>query len=72
MNSSSNQQTGCPNGEQEILFELFSRISTGDERLILQEAMKKVRMRCGRFSETEAILHMMEALIVESTERRGW
>jgi len=38
----------------------------------LQDIMKTLRARCGEFTQTEAILHMMDALIIESRERRGW
>jgi glycosyltransferase involved in cell wall biosynthesis len=38
----------------------------------LRDMMKHLRVRYGKFSKTEAILHMMEALIIETTERRGW
>lgn len=41
-------------------------------KLTLKDVMKQLRTKIGKFSETEAILHMMEALIIESTERRGW
>jgi predicted RNA-binding protein len=58
------------NGEQ-ILREIINETKEG-EKLNLRDIMKLLRARCGGFSETEAILHMMEALIVESTERRGW
>jgi hypothetical protein len=38
----------------------------------LQGVMRILRMRCGGFTQTEAILHMMDALMIESSERRGW
>jgi hypothetical protein len=40
--------------------------------LTLRDMMKHLRVQYGGFSKTEAILHMMEALIIETTERRGW
>ncbi|MBN1850771.1 MAG: glycosyltransferase family 4 protein [Deltaproteobacteria bacterium] len=45
---------------------------TGQGPITLRDMMKKLRDHCGEFSRTEAILHMMEALVIESTERRGW
>lgn len=58
------------NGEQ-ILREIINE-TKGNEKLNLRDVMKLLRVRRGEFSEAEAILHMMDALIVESTERRGW
>lgn len=57
--------------EEQILWEIVSE-QKGEQKLNLKHIMKLLRARCGRFSEVEAILHMMEALIVEATERRGW
>jgi len=57
--------------EEKILLEILNE-SSSDKKLNLREIMKQLRSRTGSFSETEAILHMMEALIVESTERKGW
>ena len=57
--------------EEKILKEILEE-NQGKRNLTLKDIMKQLRIKCGRFSETEAILHMMEALIVESTERRGW
>jgi hypothetical protein len=42
------------------------------ENLNLRDIMKELRAKCGGFSEAEAILHMMEALVIEATKRRGW
>ena len=56
---------------EKILLEILNE-SSSDEKLSLREIMKQLRSRTGSFTETEAILHMMEALIIESTERRGW
>lgn len=60
-----------PSNEEQVLIEILSE-KMDEGKLELREVMKQLRVRSGRFSETEAILHMMEALIVESTERRGW
>jgi len=38
----------------------------------LQYVIKGLRRQCGKFSETEALLHMMDALIAETAERKGW
>ncbi|MBW2319346.1 MAG: hypothetical protein JRF31_00515 [Deltaproteobacteria bacterium] len=57
--------------EEEILLKIFQD-SEGKRKLTLRDVMKQLRAKSGKFSETEAILHMMEALIVESTKRRGW
>ena len=57
--------------EEQIFLEILED-NNGKGKLTLREVMKQLRIRSGMFSETEAILHMMEALIVESTERRGW
>ena len=74
MSCSTKAVTGCLDKEEAIMRELLNQASSGpgDERLILQQAMRKLRLRNGQFSEAEAILHMMDALIVESEERRGW
>jgi len=72
MNLPNEQQKHRKTGEEEILIEALTETSPGNTRATLQEAMKKVRRRFGRFSETEAILHMMDSLIVESREKRGW
>ena len=56
---------------EKILLEILNE-SSSDEKLSLREILKRLRSRAGSFTETEAILHMMEALIIESTERRGW
>lgn len=57
--------------EEKILLEILNE-DHGEGKLTLKEIMKQLRIKSGKFSDTEAILHMMEALIVESTERRGW
>ena len=44
----------------------------GQDKIDLQDIMKALRIRCGKFTQTEAILHMMDALVIESRERRGW
>jgi hypothetical protein len=56
---------------EKILLEILNENSS-NEKLSLREVMKQLRSRTESFSETEAILHLMEALIFESTERRGW
>jgi hypothetical protein len=54
-----------------ILYEILKK-NTRKETIDLRHVMKELRVKYGKFSETEAILHMMEALVVESNERRGW
>jgi len=57
--------------EEKMLLEILNDNSSGG-KLTLKEIMKQLRIKSGKFSDTEAILHMMDALVVESTERRGW
>ena len=57
--------------EEKKLIEVLNE-NEDNENLTLREIMKQLRHKCGGFSDTEAILHMMEALVIESTERRGW
>ena len=56
---------------EEVLRDIL-RHREDQDNLDLQDIMKTLRARCGRFTESEAILHMMDALIIESRERRGW
>jgi hypothetical protein len=57
--------------EEQVLREILAK-AEDLEHLDLQTVMKALRARCGRFTATEALLHMMEALIFEATRRRGW
>ena len=57
--------------EEQVLREILAK-AEDLEHLDLQTVMQALRARCGRFTETEALLHMMEALIFEATKRRGW
>lgn len=57
--------------EEQTLFDIFNNPAQ-ENALTLRDIIKQLRIQCGGFSKTEAILHMMEALIIESTERRGW
>ena len=57
---------------EEIILKEILEENKGGVTMTLRDIMKQLRTRCGKFSETEAILHMMEALIIESKERRGW
>ena len=57
--------------EEQILLNILKE-NDGKGKLTLKEIMRQLRVGVGKFSETEAILHMMEALIIESTERKGW
>jgi hypothetical protein len=57
---------------EEIILKEILENNKGSGKMSLKDVMKQLRVRCGGFTETEAILHMMEALIIESTERRGW
>ena len=57
--------------EEKVLLEILKE-HEGEDTLTLREIMKQLRIRTNRFTEAEAILHMMDALVIESTERRGW
>ena len=57
--------------EEKKLIEVLKE-NEGKGELTLREIMKQLRHRCGGFTDTEAILHMMEALVIETMERRGW
>jgi hypothetical protein len=56
---------------EEILRDIL-RQREGQDAADLQDIMRTLRARCGRFTQTEAVLHMMDALIIEARERRGW
>ena len=56
---------------EEILRDILKHREDQDE-VDLQDVMRTLRVRCGKFTQTEALLHMMEALMIESSERRGW
>ena len=56
---------------EQILYEIIDE-SQSKDMVDLKSIMKQLRKRCAGFSETEAILHMMDALIIEAKERRGW
>ena len=65
------KERDMPSNEEQHLLEILNE-KMDEGKLDLREVMKRLRSRSGGFSETEAILHMMEALIIESTKRRGW
>ena len=56
--------------EKKLIEVLNENEDRGD--LTLRKIMKQLRHKCGGFSDSEAILHMMEALVIETIERRGW
>lgn len=59
----------CP--AEQILFDLIAN-PQGESRQSLKQIIKILRARYGAFSDMEALLHMMDAIVVEATEGRGW
>ena len=56
---------------EQILFDLTAK-PEGESNQSLKQIIKILRTRCGGFSEVEALLHMMDAIVVEATEGKGW
>lgn len=59
----------CP--AEQILFDLIAKPES-EANQSLKQIIKILRARSGGFTEVEAILHMMDAIVVEATEGRGW
>lgn len=71
LNPSNQNADAIMTDHEKMLFE-FLNSPQHEGPITLRDMMKQLRIQCGEFSKTEAILHMMEALIIESTKRRGW
>ncbi len=56
---------------EQILFDLISNPESESDHN-LKQIIKILRARYGAFSEVEALLHMMDAIVVEAKEGRGW
>ncbi len=56
---------------EQILFDLITNLE-GKPNQNLKQMIKLLRVRNGGFSDVEAILHMMDAIVVEATEGKGW
>ena len=56
---------------EQILFDLVADSESRPDQS-LKQIIRILRARNGGFSDVEAILHMMDAIVVEATEGRGW
>lgn len=57
--------------EEKVLFSILDD-NSGESPIVLMDVIRELRKRCGGFTEVEAVVHMMDALVAEATDRRGW
>lgn len=57
--------------EEQILLKIISQ-EEREKTTNLQHVIRRLRKQSGKFTEAEALLHMMDALIAEATGAKGW
>jgi hypothetical protein len=56
---------------EQLLCEVL-RKNKGAQPVPIDQMIRLLRAKCGIFTDTEALLHMLDALMKEKVEGKGW